>query len=94
MRFKAVQEAPTTQDVIQLCAFLGLVNYYGRFLPDLAAILAPLYDLLQKNSCWKWDQEEETAFQKVKSLLSSDHVLVHYDEMKEIVMACDAHLMG
>ncbi len=55
-KVKTVQEVPTPQDVTQLRAFLGLVNYYGRFLPDLAAILAPLYGLLQKNSHWKWEK--------------------------------------
>lgn len=42
-KVKAVQSAPAPQDVTQLKSFLGLVNYYGKFLPDLSHVLAPLY---------------------------------------------------
>ena len=51
-KVKAVQEAPTPQDVSQLKSFIGLVNYYGKFLPDLSNLLAPLYRLLQKDTKW------------------------------------------
>ena len=47
-KVEAVQPAP--QDVSQLKSFLGLVNYYGKFLPDLSSVLAPLYSLLQKGT--------------------------------------------
>lgn len=51
--------------------FLGLVNYYGKFLPDLSTVLAPLYQLMHKDSSWKWQQTQEEAFQHVKGLLHS-----------------------
>ncbi|KAK8771294.1 hypothetical protein V5799_025462 [Amblyomma americanum] len=41
---KAVIEAPEPTSVSELKAFLGLVNYYGKFLPNLATVLAPWYD--------------------------------------------------
>ena len=41
-RIKAIQEAPAPTDVKQLQAFLGMLNYYGRFLPSLSTVLAPL----------------------------------------------------
>ena len=47
-KIKAVQEAPKPQDVSQLRSFIGLVNYYSKFLPDVSSVLAPLYSLLQK----------------------------------------------
>lgn len=45
-KMEAICQAPTPKNVSQLRSFLGLVNYYGKFLPDLATILAPLYKLL------------------------------------------------
>ena len=51
-KFKAVQTAPPPQDITQLKSFLGLVNYYGQFLPDLSTVLAPLYHLEQKDVTW------------------------------------------
>ena len=47
-KVKAILKAPAPQNVADLRSFLGLVNYYAKFLPDLATVLAPLYQLLQK----------------------------------------------
>ena len=49
-KMRAIMEAPVPRDVSQLRAFLGLVNYYNRFLSNLANTLAPLHRLLQKNT--------------------------------------------
>ena len=47
-KIRAIQEAPTPKNVRQLRSFLGLVNYYGKFVPNLAALLHPLNQLLTK----------------------------------------------
>ncbi|XP_065902584.1 uncharacterized protein [Dysidea avara] len=47
---RAITDAPTPGNVSQFHSFLGLVNYYSKFLPQLATTLAPLYFLLQKKS--------------------------------------------
>ena len=44
----AIQEAPQPKNVTELKSFLGLLNYYSKFLPSLSSTLAPLYTLLQK----------------------------------------------
>ena len=58
-KIKAVENALAPKDVSQLKSFIGLVNYYGKFLPDLSTLLAPLYRLLQKESTWKWTQGQQ-----------------------------------
>ena len=57
----AITEMPKPQDVTQLCAFLGMVQYYAKFLPDLATHLAPLHWLLQKDVKWSWGSGEEAS---------------------------------
>ena len=47
-KVRAIKAAPVPTDVTQLCSFVGLVNFYGKFLPNLSSVLAPLYALLQK----------------------------------------------
>ena len=74
--------------------FLGLVNYYGKFLPDLETTLSPLYALLQKQKKWSWDTNEEKAFQAVKKLLQSSRVLVHFDPSLPLILLCDASPYG
>ena len=66
---------------------MGLVNYYGKFLPNLSSVLAPLYALLQKGTQWKWGAEQDKAFHAVKSQLTSDCLLVHFDPQKPLTLA-------
>ena len=73
-KVKAIHNAPPPCNVSQLKSFLGLLNYYCKFLPDLSSKLAPLYQ------CWSSSQQE--AFQKAKESLTSDSLLVHYDPIK------------
>ena len=49
---RAIVDAPVPEDISQLKSFLGLVNYYAKFLPCLADTLAPLYKLLTKHQPW------------------------------------------
>ena len=93
-KFSAIKEAPAQSTVTQLRAFLGLINYYRRFLPDLSSKLAPLYALLQKNARWHWGKVEQSSFQLVKDALGADSVVVHFDETKPLILACDASQYG
>lgn len=53
-KVKATTEMPKPQDVTQLRSFLGNVQYYVKFLPELATHLVPLHRLLQKDVKWLW----------------------------------------
>ena len=70
-KIRAITEVSQPGNVTQLKAFLGLVSYYAKFLPDRAAKLAPLYRLSQKDKQWEWSDEQEQSFQEVKWSLSS-----------------------
>ena len=70
------------------------MNYYAKFLPDLATKLAPLYQLLQRDKNWEWSDQQKQSFQEVKQLLSSPNLLVHFDDQKPIILACDASPFG
>ncbi len=71
-KVKAMQNAPALKDVSQLKSFIGLVNYYVKFLPDLSTVLALLYMLLHKEMKWSWGDEQQKAFQEVKKLRTSE----------------------
>ena len=71
-----------------------MVNYYSKFLPDLATTLASLYGLLQMSTLWKWGSEQRKAFQQVKDLLQSNRVLTHFDDQLLLILACDASPYG
>ena len=68
-------QAPKPDNVSQLRSYLGLVNYYHKFLPDLATTLHPLNALLQTGAKWDWSQECDRAFKETKRLITSDGLL-------------------
>lgn len=90
----AVLKAPPPQNITQLRSFLGLVNYYRKFLPNLSSVLHPLNCLLQNGNKWHWSQECEKAFKQAKQLVTSDNVLTHYDPQLPLKLACDASPYG
>ena len=93
-KVKAIQDAPRPKNVAELKSYLGLLTYYGKFMPSLSTHLAPLYHLLKSNVKWKWSADQERAFLKSKELLTSSDVLVHFDPSLPIVLACDASQYG
>nr|KAG5695889.1 hypothetical protein BaRGS_017327 [Batillaria attramentaria] len=71
-----------------------ILQFYGKFIPNLATMAEPLYRLTKKASPWKWGKEEQAAFEQLKNVLSSDQVLVHFDPDKPVGLACDASNVG
>ena len=89
-KLTAVLNAPIPTNVTELKSFLGLLNYYHKYLPNLSTELAPLHQLLNKGVNWKWTKEHSDTYQRAKDLLQSLQVLVHFDGSKPIILSCDA----
>ena len=73
---------------------LGLINYYAKFIPNLAAVLHPLHDLLRASKPWSWSRKCQKAFEEAKQRLTSAPVLAHYDPKLPIQLAGDTSLYG
>ena len=93
-KVRAVVDAPQPDNIPQLRAFLGMVNYYHRFLPNLSHKVAPLHRLLQKGVKWEWTEDCTQAFQDVKLLMASETVLTHFKPALAVTLACDASPYG
>ena len=93
-KIEAVQQAPPPRNVSELKSYLGLLVYYGKFIPQLATKLAPPYALLRSSTPWKWTAKEATVFKESKQLLLSSQVFVHFDSTQELVLSCDASPYG
>ena len=94
LKFKAVKDAPTPSNLSELRAFLGLINYYRKFIPNVSTELSTLYSLLQKGNQWSWGPKEKECFEKAKSLLMSPTLLVHFNPNKPLILSCDASSIG
>ena len=93
-KVRAIQDAPVPHNITELKSFLGLLNYYSKFMPNLSTVLSSLYQLLKKDAQWKWKEAQQVAFDKAKSLLLSSSLLVHYDSCKDLILSCDASQYG
>ena len=91
---RALVDAPVHKDVSQLQSFLGLVNYYAKFMPNPSSALAPLYQLLKKSRKWNWGKPQAKAFQAVKEALTSSTVLTQYNPNLDLVLDCDVSPYG
>lgn len=89
----AIIKAPRPNNTQEVQAFLGMVNYYGKFMPKLSDILNPLYKLL-KLKTFKWEKECEDAFKLIKNEMSSEQFLAHFDPKLPIKIVCDASKYG
>ena len=94
LKVTAIEDAPSPYDISQLKSLLSLVNYYGKFLPNLATTLALLYRLLRQGVKWQWGSEQEAALAEIKKALQSPNLLAHFDSNKLLVLACNASPVG
>ena len=64
---KAVLDFPEPKDKVSIQRFLGLTNYYNRFIYDYSQIAKPLWDVTIH---YNWSDEQKSAFQALKTLLT------------------------
>lgn len=83
-KVRAIVNAPEPKDVSQLKSYLGILNYYGRFIPNLSTEIHELNELLGK---FEWSEKCQKSFERSKILVTSNQVLELYDPEKEIIMS-------
>ena len=71
-----------------------MVNYYHKFLTNIASVLFPLHELTQKGMTFGWSEGCQKAFDKAKQLMASNKVLTHYDPELLVVVQADASPYG
>lgn len=70
-KVRAIHQAPTPTSVTQLKSYLGLISYYGKFLPNLSTCQAPLYKLLRKDASWIWSAAQDKANVDISQIVDS-----------------------
>lgn len=95
-KVEAIQSWPRPLTKKQVRAFLGMVGYYRRFVPNFATLAAPLTDLTKgrKSVMVEWNADAEKAFLELKSALCQHPVLVAPNFSKEFVVQTDASDVG
>ncbi|UYV80895.1 K02A2.6-like, partial [Cordylochernes scorpioides] len=93
-KIRAVHDFATPRSLKEVRSFLGLSSYYRRFIPNYAHVAQPLNDLLKKDSAFNWNQEEQNAFEALKSALISEPALGHFDYSSPTEIHTDASNYG
>ena len=93
-KVQALLETRAPQNVTELKSYLGLLNYYNRFLPNLSTVLTPLHRLLRKATPWQWGEAEQKCFETTKKLITGAGVLVYYNSDQPLILQCDASPYG
>ena len=65
-KVQGVIEWPVPKSVKEVQKFLGLTNYYRRFVKDFAKIAKPLYEMTRKENKWSWEERQQKAFEELK----------------------------
>eukprot|EP00833_Pecoramyces_ruminatium_P008925 jgi/Orpsp1_1/1182957/evm.model.c7180000083281.1 len=89
-KVKSVLEWPTPKNIKDLQSFLGLCNFYRKFIKNFADNMEPLRKLLKKDTKFIWNDEAETAFNKLKNAFKYGEVLIYPDSEKEFIVETDA----
>jgi len=89
-KVKGVLEWPTPKSVKDVQKFLGLANYYCRFIEGFAMVARLLHDLVKKDKKWDWTEKEEKAFKELKERFIKEPVLAASDIDKKMRMEVDA----
>ncbi|GBG71816.1 hypothetical protein CBR_g9226 [Chara braunii] len=89
-KIAAIRDWPTPRTLTELRSFVGLANYYRKFVRNFSTIAAPLRRLLRKETIWKWDKDCTSAMKKLKQALIEYPVLKVADPSLPFVVTTDA----
>ncbi|KAL4084258.1 hypothetical protein QTP88_028083 [Uroleucon formosanum] len=95
----AIRNFPSPTTIKQLRSFLGLANYFRRFIPNFSKLAHPLTELTKgkfksKKSIIPWSETQEIAFKNLKLKLTNKPVLSHFNDNAEIILVTDGSKKG
>ena len=88
-KLKIIQEWPQPRNLHELRSFIGMCSYYRHFIAKFSVIAGPLHDLTKKKVKFQWTAKENNSFNKLKSNLMSQPLLVLPNLKKTFEAHCD-----
>jgi len=88
-KIHAILDWPIPKTLTELKGFLGICNYYMRFVKGFSQLCAPLIDLTKKGA-FKWSNEAQLTFDKMKKVMSTCPVISLLDFSQPFILECDA----
>ncbi|PKU72440.1 RNA-directed DNA polymerase [Dendrobium catenatum] len=92
-KIQAITEWPAPRSLTEVRSFIGLANFYRRFIRGFSIIVAPITNCL-KGKSFQWTAEQERSFSTLKAALTSAPVLAVPDFNKPFHVDTDASAVG
>jgi hypothetical protein len=89
-RTRAIRDFPPPRDVKGIGRFLGMVNFFHKFIPRLADLAAPLNSLRKQGVEFVWGKPQQEAFEVLKQAIAQPPVLRMADFGKQFIVQTDA----
>ena len=93
-RIEGFQKLQPPNSMKSLQRYLGTINFLAKFVYGLQPILQPLYKLLHKETEFKWTQEHQTVFKKMKQMITKQLEITMPDTSKPFYIITDASNTG
>ena len=88
-KIESVQEWPTPKSAADVRSFLGLANYYKRFIHKFSDTALPLTELTKKGKAFVWDELCENSFDALKGALTESPILAYPSPEPEAIFVLD-----
>ena len=89
-----IRDIPPPKTTTEVRSFLGLAGYYRRYVKGFAAIAAPLYALTRKDAVFHWSEDCQSAFNQLKTRLTTSPITAFPDFSQEFRLYTDASTAG
>lgn len=93
-RVRSVLEAIPPTSASEVRSFLGMVGFSSRFIPNFATISEPLRAVTRQGTTFKWGNEQQDAFEKLKKSIIDAPVLAYFDKDAHTSIVTDASPVG
>lgn len=90
----SIRNFPTPKTKKNVRQFLGKINFYHKYVPNIAIKLEPLHNLLRKEQTFNWTKACQDAFEEMKQILCSHPILTIFDPKLPIHIYTDASILG
>ena len=90
----AIRDFPVPTNLKETQSFVGLAQYFRRFVKDFTQIAKPLTNLTRKNVAFSWGSEQQIAFNTLKRRLTEEPVLTLWNPKKQCILYTDASSVG
>ena len=96
VKVEAITTWPIPKSIHDIRVFLGLANFYQRFIRNFSKLALPVTSLLKKNRRFHWDKEAQSTFETLKTAFATPPILRHFDPTLPLVVEADAsdHAQG